>query len=131
MGEEKDNSIIKKAGLFAGKTEELSPEEQTILSRFIAITTSITSPRLKVYEKLTGEHITLFINHLENSNKREYQNKRETRRYIFGGFALFLALTFALAYIGKTEILDKLINYVMPLLIGLLGGYGYCKSKTS
>ncbi len=93
----------------------------------MAVSLSRRSSFHPIFEKLTEEHVTKFLDHAHEDDKDEYALHRSSRWfrlvYVLLGMALFL---FLVVYLGRDnrDLLGEIIRIAAAFIGGLGGGYG-------
>ena len=112
--------------------ESLPKEEKHKVIQMMSMQVrGVFSPQNEIMKKFTSDHITEFI---ETQNKvidYTFKDNRENR--IFSILILIIVAVFILAVImllkDKPDIMEKVLYAVGGLIAGIVGGYGYGKTK--
>ncbi len=82
-------------------------------------------------EKMTPELIELQIKNIDKDSERDYNDRQNTRWFIFGGTLVGLIfLTFIIITLkDNSEMFKIVIPPMIAAVLGAFGGYGYGKSK--
>lgn len=93
----------------------------------------ITSPEMKLMDKLTPEHVSEFLAGEREASNNQFKESRDNK--IFLGITLVVVLVFIVILViilkDKPDILEKVLFTLGGLVTGLLGGYGFGKYKGS
>ncbi len=104
-----------------------SPLPVKRMVEMMAVSMSRRSGFHPIFDKLTGGHVTKFLDHAHEDNKNEYELNRSNRWfrlvYVLLGMGLFL---FLVVYLGQdnSDLLADIIKIAAAFLGGLGGGYG-------
>ena len=115
---------------------QIPPEHRDeAISAILKISRFEGPSRALLFDKFSSDHITLFLNQLENHDKREFDllDKKADRNHvvrlicIFLGVALIVFFTFTLR--TNMSLFERLLIALITLGAGLLGGYGFGRSR--
>ncbi len=89
------------------------------------------SPEAELMKKMQPEHVTAFLDGQREASQNQFKESRE--RKIFLAFILVMVLIFVVVLViilkEKPDLLEKVLYTLGGLLTGLIGGYGYGKSR--
>lgn len=89
------------------------------------------SPEAELMKKLQPEHVTEFLAGQREASQNQFKESRE--RKIFLAFILVIILVFIIVLVvilkDKASLLEKVLYTLGGLITGLIGGYGYGKSR--
>ena len=109
--------------------DEKSSNKTAILKAVSHISRSfgVMEPQNPLTEKITSEHIGKIIDNDEKQSVREDADKKDERKYniwlIIIVLTFSLILTYFLIHSNHTELIEKILILVM----GFVGGFGYGK----
>ena len=91
----------------------------------------IISPQLELMKKMTSENVTEFLQGQRESANNQFKESRDHK--ILLAFTLVISFLFITVLVillkENPDILEKVLYTLGGLVTGLLGGYGYGKSK--
>lgn len=91
----------------------------------------VVSPEAELMRKMTPENIDNFLDGQKKA--QEYGYKEGIANKIFYGFIVVIVLAFIVGLVvllkDKPDILEKVLYSVGGLIVGLIGGYGYGRTK--
>lgn len=91
----------------------------------------VISPQLELMKKMTAENVTEFLQGQREASNNQFRESRDNK--IFLGFSLLVILVFVIVLVillkEDSDVLEKILYTLGGLITGLLGGYGYGKSK--
>ena len=91
----------------------------------------VISPQLELMKKMTTENVTEFLQGQREANNNQFKESRDNK--IFLAFIVVVVLVFVTVLVillkGNPDILEKVLYTLGGLVAGLLGGYGYGKTK--
>lgn len=106
--------------------------EKMIISSSVQMRGMI-SPEANVMNKITGDHITEYLQgarqEMENSYKEHTQNRIFTFVTLIMSMIFFIVIIIMLKDIP--DFMEKIIYSLVSLVAGAIGGYGYGKSKSN
>ena len=105
--------------------QQLPPEARGWMSRFVSNFTSIgITPTNPVHRRLTSEHVSTMLTHLDKDREREYNSQVSERRYQAMYFIVALTAIISLVvFFSVTGDRETLIALGLSLL-GFAGGFG-------
>lgn len=91
----------------------------------------VISPEAELMNKMTSEHITSFLGSQDTAMKKQFQESRENKIFMFGIFlvALIFIIIIIVLLKNNTDIMEKILFTLGGLVSGAFGGYGYAKTK--
>lgn len=91
------------------------------------------SPQLELMKKMTPEHVSEFLQGQREASNNEFKESRDSK--IFMAFVLAVVLVFVVVIViqlkGNPDILEKVLYTIGGLITGLIGGYGFGKTRSS
>lgn len=119
---------------FSEILEEVPEEARHEVRKMIGMSMQmggVISPQLELMKKMTAENVTEFLQGQREASNNQFRESRDNK--IFLGFSLFLILLFVIVLVillkEDLDVLEKVLYALGGLITGLLGGYGYGKSK--
>lgn len=114
---------------------EAAPEEvRHEIKRMIGMSMQmggVVSPQMELMKKMQPEHVTEFLAGQREAAGNQFKESRE--RKIFLAFSLVVILIFVTVMVvilkDKSDLLEKVLYTLGGLITGLIGGYGYGKSR--
>lgn len=140
MGEEQKEKVVQNESEekipkeFSEILEEVPEEARHEVKRMIGMSMQmggIVSPQLELMKKMTPEHVSEFLQGQREASNNEFKESRDNKFFL--SFVLIVVLGFIMGLIvilkDKPDIMEKVLYAVGGLTTGLVGGYGYGKSK--
>ncbi len=91
----------------------------------------VISPQLELMKKMTTENVTEFLQGQREAANNQFRESRDNK--IFLAFIVVVVLIFVTVLVillkEKPDILENVLYTLGGLVAGLLGGYGYGKTK--
>lgn len=118
---------------FAEAIEQASPEEMGTIMRQVsmAFMTGRNNPESQIAQKVSEEHISDYLRASEINMKKGFQERRETKIFVFalvvcGLFSFFLLIS---QLKDNPDLMEKVLYAVGGLITGAFGGYGFGSGK--
>lgn len=134
MSEKQENSHLTGLEEMDEILDGMPEEDQKQLTRMVGLSmqmSRVVSPEAELMRKMTPENIESYLDGQKKAQEYSYQEGRDNK--IFYGIVIFAVLVFILILVvllkDKSEILEKVLYSVGGLIAGLIGGYGYGKTK--
>ncbi len=115
--------------------ESIPKEDRHVARKMIGMSMQVggvISPQLELMKKMTPDHISEFLQGQREATKYQFKENRENK--IFLGFILIIALVFVIIVIlllkATPEIMEKVLYTAGGFVAGIIGGYGYGKTKS-
>lgn len=119
---------------FSEILEEVPEEARHEVRKMIGMSMQmggVISPQLELMKKMTAENVTEFLQGQREASNNQFRESRDNK--IFLGFSLLVILVFVIVLVillkEDSDVLEKILYTLGGLITGLLGGYGYGKSK--
>nr|WP_308743525.1 hypothetical protein [uncultured Anaerocolumna sp.] len=116
--------------------ENVPPEARHEVKKMLSMSLQmgrVISPETELMNKMTSEHISSFLASQDTAMKKQFQESRENKIFVFGVF--IFALVFIVVLINllkdKPDIMEKVLFTLGGLVTGSFGGYGYGKSRNN
>lgn len=115
--------------------ESVPPEHRKVIERMMISSSiqmrSISSPETEVMKKLTGEHISKYLDGAELEMKNSYAEKFHRKIFVFLTMIVAMAFFILLVILLKEnpDVMEKIIYIVGGVVIGAFGGYGFGKNR--
>lgn len=91
----------------------------------------VMSPSIELMKKLTPEHVSEFLIGQREAVNNQFKESRDSK--VFLGISLVVILSFVVILVvllkDSPDILEKVLYTLGGLITGLLGGYGFGKSR--
>lgn len=114
--------------------EEIPQEARHEVKKMIGMSMQmggVISPQMELMKKMTPEHVSEFLIGQREALNNEFKESRENK--IFAGFVLVVIMIFIVIIVvllkENPEIMEKVLYTLGGLITGLLGGYGFGKTK--
>lgn len=93
----------------------------------------VMPPSMELMKKLTPEHVSEFLQGQREAANNQFKESRDSK--VFLGISLVVILSFVVILVvllkDSPDILEKVLYTLGGLITGLLGGYGFGKSRGS
>lgn len=92
----------------------------------------VISPQLELMKKMTPEHVSEFLQGQREASNNEFKESRDSK--FFMAFVLTAVLIFVVIIVvllkDKPDIMEKVLYTIGGLITGLVGGYGFGKTRS-
>lgn len=90
------------------------------------------SPEATVMNKITGEHITEYLQGARQEMENTFDERKQNRIFTFLTliFAMIFFIIIILLLKDKPDFMEKIIYSFVSLVAGAIGGYGFGKSRS-
>lgn len=110
--------------------EEMRHELKQMVGMYMQMGGRI-SPQAELMKKMQPEHVTEYLAGQREASQNQFKESRE--RKIFLAFVLMIILIFVVVLVvilkDESDLLEKVLYTLGGLITGLIGGYGYGKSR--
>lgn len=115
--------------------ENMPKEDRHVARKMLGMSMQVggvISPQLEIMKKMTSDHISEFLQGQREATKFQFKENRENK--IFFGFILIVMLAFVIVVIqllkATPEIMEKVLYAAGGFIAGVIGGYGFGKTKS-
>lgn len=114
--------------------EEIPENERPVAKKMLAASmsiSSIVSPQAELMKRVTSENITQLLEVEKEENMLAYKDSTNTKILTMAGIVVVavFAIIVILLLKDQPEMLKEILIPAVTLIAGVIGGYGYGKSK--
>lgn len=112
----------------------VSEEDRPEIKKMIGMSMQmgrVISPEMEIMKKMTPEHITEFLETQKQAMQNEFKESKDTKIFLVVVLIIFLVFIIALVVLlkDKPDILENVLYTLGGLIAGVLGGYGFGKTR--